>query len=98
MPMALSGPSRPPAAGGNSARLVVLLHGRGSDGDDLLDLQRFWGPLLPEAEFIAPHAPFPSDMNPRGHECTGYRIAVRTLYWPLFAPARRASPRSSMSN
>lgn len=66
--MTLSGPSRPPAAGGKPARLVILLHGRGSDGEDLLDLQRFWGPLLPETEFIAPNAPFPSDMAPKGFQ------------------------------
>ncbi len=45
MLMALSGPSRPPVAGGKAARFVILLHGRGADGDDLLDLQRFWGRL-----------------------------------------------------
>jgi phospholipase/carboxylesterase len=68
VPTTLSGPSRPPVSGDKPTRLVILLHGRGSDGEDLLDLQRFWGRLLPEAEFIAPDAPFPSDMAPRGHE------------------------------
>jgi phospholipase/carboxylesterase len=68
MMMPLSGPSRPPVAGGRAARLVILLHGRGANGEDLLDLQRFWGPVLPEAEFIAPDAPFPSDMAPGGYE------------------------------
>lgn len=68
MPMVLSGPSRPPVAGGKPARLVILLHGRGANGEDLLDLQRFWGPLLPEAEFIAPNAPFPSDAAPGGYQ------------------------------
>jgi hypothetical protein len=48
MLMGLSGPSRPPVAGGKPSRLVIPLHGRGSDGEDLLDLQRFWGPVLPE--------------------------------------------------
>jgi phospholipase/carboxylesterase len=66
--MTLSGPSRPPVAGAKPARLVILLHGRGSNGEDLLDLQRFWGRLVPEAEFVAPNAPFPSDMNPKGYE------------------------------
>jgi phospholipase/carboxylesterase len=65
---ALSGPSRPPVAGAKPARLVILLHGRGAGGNDLLDLQRFWGRLVPEAEFIAPNAPFPSDIAPNGHE------------------------------
>ena len=68
MLMVLSGPSRPPVSGDKAARLVILLHGRGSDGNDLLDLQRFWGQLVPEAEFISPNAPFPSDVVPRGYQ------------------------------
>ncbi len=76
MLMALSGPSRPPVAGDKAVRLVILLHGRGSDGDDLLDLQRFWGRMVPEAEFIAPNAPFPSDMAPKG--CQWFTISDRT--------------------
>jgi phospholipase/carboxylesterase len=68
MLMALSGPSRAPVGGNKPVRLVILLHGRGSDGEDLLDLQRFWGPLVPEAEFISPNAPLPSEVAPRGHQ------------------------------
>jgi predicted esterase len=66
--MALSGPFRPPVTGDKPVRLVILLHGRGSDGDDLLDLQRFRGRLVPDAEFISPNAPFPSDMAPTGYQ------------------------------
>jgi phospholipase/carboxylesterase len=68
MPTPLSGPSRPPVAGGKPTSLVILLHGRGSNGEDLLDLQRFWGRLLPNTEFIAPNAPHSSDMAPGGYE------------------------------
>ncbi len=68
MPMALSGPSRPPVAGGTPRRLVVLLHGLGADGNDLIGLQEYWGRLLPEAEFVSPNAPFPCDMAPYGHQ------------------------------
>jgi phospholipase/carboxylesterase len=68
MLMVLSGPSRPPVAGARPARLVILLHGRGSDGNDLLDLQRFWGKLVSEAEFISPNAPFPCDMEAGGYQ------------------------------
>jgi phospholipase/carboxylesterase len=67
-PMPLSGPCRPPVTGDKPTRLVILLHGRGSNGDDVLDLQRFWGRIVPEAEFIAPNAPFPSDMEPGGFQ------------------------------
>jgi phospholipase/carboxylesterase len=68
MLMALSGPSRPPVSGGKPRRLVILLHGLGADGNDLIGLQQYWGPLLPEAEFVAPNAPFPCDMAPHGYQ------------------------------
>ena len=68
MLMALSGPSRPPVAGGTPRRLVILLHGLGADGNDLIGLQQYWGRLVPEAEFVAPDAPFPCDMAPYGYQ------------------------------
>jgi phospholipase/carboxylesterase len=68
MLMALSGPSRPPVAGGKPSRLVILLHGLGADGNDLIGLQQYWGRLVPEAEFVSPNAPFPCDMAPYGYQ------------------------------
>jgi phospholipase/carboxylesterase len=68
MPMALSGPSRPPVAGGKPTRLVILLHGLGADGNDLIGLQQYWGHLVPEAEFVSPNAPFPCDMAGYGYQ------------------------------
>jgi phospholipase/carboxylesterase len=64
----LSGPSRPPAAGGKAKRLVILLHGLGADGNDLIGLAPYWAPLVPEAEFVSPNAPFPCDMGPYGYQ------------------------------
>ncbi len=64
----LSGPSRKPAAGGAPRQLVILLHGLGADGNDLIGLAPYWAPLLPEAEFVAPDAPFPCDMAPFGRQ------------------------------
>src|SRR5437763_2482567 len=64
----LPGPSRPPLSGGKPRRLVILLHGLGADGNDLIGLQQYWGRLLPQAEFISPNAPFPCDMAPYGHQ------------------------------
>ncbi|MGH7029056.1 MAG: alpha/beta hydrolase [Stellaceae bacterium] len=64
----LSGPSRPPASGGKPSRLVILLHGLGADGNDLIGLAPYWAPLLPDAEFLSPNAPFPCDMAPYGHQ------------------------------
>lgn len=37
--------------------LVVLLHGYGADGDDLIGLAPHWQARLPSAAFVAPHAP-----------------------------------------
>jgi phospholipase/carboxylesterase len=68
MLMALSGPSRPPLAGGKPRRLVILLHGLGADGNDLIGLQQYWGRLVPDAEFVSPNAPFPCDMGPYGYQ------------------------------
>lgn len=64
----LSGPSRPPAAGGKARRLVILLHGLGADGNDLIGLAPYWARLLPSAEFLSPNAPFPCDMAPYGYQ------------------------------
>ena len=64
----LSGPSRRPAAGGKPRRLVILLHGLGADGDDLIGLAPYWARLLPTAEFLSPNAPFPCDMAPYGYQ------------------------------
>jgi phospholipase/carboxylesterase len=65
---ALSGPSRPPDSGGRPRRLVILLHGLGADGNDLIGLAPYWAPLLPTAEFLSPNAPFPCDMAPYGYQ------------------------------
>jgi phospholipase/carboxylesterase len=64
----LSGPSRPPAAGGKPRRLVILLHGLGADGNDLIGLAPHLARLLPTAEFLSPNAPFPCDMAPYGYQ------------------------------
>lgn len=65
---ALSGPVRKPASGGKPKQLVVLLHGVGADGNDLIGLAPYWVPALPDAEFVSPDAPFPCDMAPYGRQ------------------------------
>jgi len=64
----LSGPVRKPALGGKPKQLVVLLHGVGADGNDLIGLAPYWAPALPDAEFVSPDAPFPCDMAPYGRQ------------------------------
>ena len=57
----LSGPRFGPAAGGAPRQLVVLLHGWGADGNDLIGLAPALAPVLPNAEFLSPDAPFPCE-------------------------------------
>jgi phospholipase/carboxylesterase len=52
----LSGP-RLPAANGRASELVVLLHGYGADGNDLIGLAPHLQRVLPGAAFVAPNAP-----------------------------------------
>jgi phospholipase/carboxylesterase len=68
MSLPLTGPSRPPASGGKPTSLVILLHGVGADGQDLIDLAQHLGPLLPDTAFVAPNAPEPCDMAPYGYQ------------------------------
>ncbi|MGH7093949.1 MAG: alpha/beta hydrolase, partial [Stellaceae bacterium] len=85
----LSGPTHPPAGGGTPRRLVILLHGLGADGNDLIGLAPYWAPLLPDAEFIAPDAPFPCDMSPYGYQ---WFSAQDRRPGALLAGARAAAP------
>ena len=64
----LSGPSAAPQADGPPQQLVVLLHGVGADGADLITLSQAIGQALPHARFIAPNAPEPCDMAPMGYQ------------------------------
>lgn len=64
----LSGPMLPPASGGAPRQIVVLLHGYGADGSDLIDLGRHWAQALPDALFIAPNGPEPCGQNPYGYQ------------------------------
>lgn len=53
---ALKGPRLPPLRG-NPTHLVVLCHGYGADGNDLIGIAPHWQRLLPTAAFAAPNAP-----------------------------------------
>ncbi len=58
---ALDGPRFGPVRGGTPKQLVVLLHGWGADGNDLIGLAPALAPVLPEAEFLSPDGPFACD-------------------------------------
>ena len=81
-PDRLDGPLALPAAGGAPSSLVILLHGYGSNGDDLIGLAPYWRDALPHTLFIAPNAPQRCPGAPGGYQ-----------WWPLtsLTPAARAA-------
>jgi len=60
----LDGPMLAPPEGVAPKQLVILLHGVGADGQDLIGLAPYFQMVLAEALFMAPHAPFAFDMAP----------------------------------
>ena len=57
----LDGPRWGPASKARPRQLVVLCHGLGADGHDLIDLAPSWGHALPDASFVSVDAPFVHD-------------------------------------
>lgn len=68
MTQKLSGPMLVPRSGRMPKHVVVLLHGYGADGNDLIGLGRHWQDLLPDALFVSPNAPDPCAENPSGYQ------------------------------
>jgi phospholipase/carboxylesterase len=64
----LNGPLLPPKSGRPATQAVILLHGYGSDGSDLISLGQHWRQLLPDAMFVAPNAPEPCVGSPFGFQ------------------------------
>lgn len=89
MTQTLPGPIVMPASGRDPQQLVILIHGYGSNGDDLIGLAPHWQSALPDAVFVAPNALSPCPGAPGGYQ-----------WWPLTtlsmaeraAGARQAAP------
>jgi len=64
----IDGPRVLPRGGSRPDRLVVLVHGYGADGNDLIGLAPHWQQFLPTAAFVAPNAPQRCDMSPMGYQ------------------------------
>jgi len=62
----LDGPRLPPSRA-PATHLVVLCHGYGSDGNDLIGLAPQWRALLPGAAFVSPNAPERCSISPTGY-------------------------------
>lgn len=60
--------SLPPASGLKPDSIVVLIHGYGANGQDLLSLGNAWASLLPNTLFIAPDGLEKSEVNPLGNQ------------------------------
>jgi phospholipase/carboxylesterase len=81
----VNGASRQPLSGKPPRQIVLLLHGFGSSGADLISFVPHWQQALPDALFLAPHAP---------QRCvfgSGYQ------WWPLngFSPQALAAGASN---
>lgn len=53
----VNGSSQQPLSGGAPKQIVLLLHGYGSNGADLISLAPYWRQAMPDALFLAPNAP-----------------------------------------
>src|SRR6202034_741299 len=49
-------------------QLVIFLHGYGADGNDLIARGKQCQALMPDAAFVAPHAPEPCGQAPTGRQ------------------------------
>jgi len=63
----LSGPMLAPLSG-TTKSIVVLLHGYGSDGRDLIALGQLWQRDFPDTLFVAPDAHQACDLSPAGYQ------------------------------
>ena len=68
MTITLSGPMLPPKSGQAAKQVMVLLHGYGADGSDLIGLGGEWRDRFPDMLFVSPNAPWPCGRNPGGFE------------------------------
>ena len=82
----VNGSSLQPLSGGSPKQIVLLLHGYGSSGADLITLAPHWQRDLPDALFLAPNAP-----QRLSNLSSGYQ------WWPLsaFTPQALASGAAS---
>ena len=82
----VNGKSLTPKSGAAPKQIVLLLHGYGSSGADMIALAPHWQDALPDALFLAPHAPQRCGMMSAGYQ-----------WWGLsgFAPAALAKGAAS---
>lgn len=77
----LDGPRYGPAAGGDPQQLIILLHGVGADGRDLIEIAPHLAQVFPNAAFVAPNAPNRYDQGLSGYQwiSSGIRVEADVL-------------------
>jgi phospholipase/carboxylesterase len=78
----IDGPRLAPASGGEARSIVILVHGYGSNGEDLIGLAPYWRDALADTVFVAPNAPEPCPGAPGGYQ-----------WWPVWNSDRAAGVR-----
>ncbi len=86
----LSGPFIAPKSG-KTRFLVVLLHGYGSNGDDLISLGHEWAADLPDTAFVAPNAPDVCEIWSQGYQWFSIR-AIDADTFEREKQAEKAAP------
>lgn len=67
----VNGASLKPRSGEPPKKIVLLLHGFGSSGTDMISLAPGWQEALPDTLFLAPHAPQRCGMMGAGYQWWG---------------------------
>jgi phospholipase/carboxylesterase len=85
----LHGPSLLPASGKPPRQIIILLHGYGSNGADMMSLAPHWRHAFPDALFLAPNGPERCPGSPGGYQWWALTAFSRPA---LAAGVKRAAP------
>jgi phospholipase/carboxylesterase len=66
--MIIDGPRLAPRDGQPPKKLVIFVHGYGSNGQDLIGLGQHWARALPHVQWVSPNAPDPVPGSVGGYE------------------------------
>lgn len=86
----INGASLKPKSNAAPKQIVLLLHGYGSSGADMISLAPHWQDALPDALFLAPHAPQRCGMTGAGYQwwgLSGFAPSALAAGAALAAPA-----------
>ena len=81
-----------PTSGGKPKKIIVLLHGYGSNGRDLISLAPYWQSAVPEAIFISPDAPFPCEAGMGNDDMRQWFSLAEYTSEKLLEGAQKAHP------